>query len=190
MVKLWADPQIFFTKLDRKLFLWLLRMDGIGKMERRAGCGRQGKHSMDVWICHAGENEVYPLQPVVILLEKNDSLPPAVPSNQTKRLLNMSIPITKTAYSMDEPAIPHAFVEAVSAMTTIKDGCQDVEMLDQELHYYSTESPQNKEDSEHNFHLPEVCYFPKILKRKRTFDACSPSICCNQILDDFLFNIG
>ncbi|GLJ36591.1 hypothetical protein SUGI_0735500 [Cryptomeria japonica] len=64
-------------------------------------------------------------------------------------------PNTKTAYSIDEPAIPHAFVEAVSAMTTIKDGCQDVEMLDQELQYYSTGRPQNKEDNEHNFRLAE-----------------------------------
>ncbi|GLJ53537.1 hypothetical protein SUGI_1142200 [Cryptomeria japonica] len=65
-------------------------------------------------------------------------------------------PNTKIAYSIDEPASPHAFVEAVSAMTPIKDGCQDVEMLDQELHYYSTtESLQNKADNEHIFRLAE-----------------------------------
>ncbi|XP_057820586.1 uncharacterized protein LOC131033384 isoform X2 [Cryptomeria japonica] len=63
--------------------------------------------------------------------------------------------VTKTAYSIDEPASPHAYVEAVSAMTPIKDGCQDVEMLDQELHCYCSESPKNKPDNEHNFHLAE-----------------------------------
>ncbi|XP_057820614.1 uncharacterized protein LOC131033397 isoform X3 [Cryptomeria japonica] len=63
--------------------------------------------------------------------------------------------VTKTAYSIDEPASPHAYVEVVSSMTPIKDGCQDVEMLDQELHYYCSKSPKNKADNEHNFHLAE-----------------------------------
>ncbi|KAH9289610.1 hypothetical protein KI387_033727, partial [Taxus chinensis] len=88
-------------------------------------------------------------QPIMTVTSKaieDFGIQPGVPEKEL--LLGKSFPDSKTGYSIDGSATPRASVESVSVITPIEDRCQDVEMLDQELHYDTIETPKNEADKE------------------------------------------